>query len=126
MRGVHRHVVPAGDLDARGMVALVPIVITVIRRLVLVVVVIERRWASPVTTRKTERQLPRWWRQGESSICERCRAPLAKCNLVCRILQRTPASGNPLVLVEGELDETSAHWSICTAVGLILLGITWQ
>ena len=42
MRGVHRHVVRAGDLDARGMVALVPIVIIVIRRLVLVVVVIGR------------------------------------------------------------------------------------
>ena len=42
MRGGHRHVVRAGDLDAREMVALVPIVILIIRILVLVVVVIER------------------------------------------------------------------------------------
>ena len=41
MRGVHRHVVRAGDLDARDMVALVSIVI-IIRILVLVVVAIER------------------------------------------------------------------------------------
>ena len=42
MRGVHRHVVRAGDLDARDMVALVPILILIVRILVLVVVAIER------------------------------------------------------------------------------------